>query len=842
MDDDELGLGASVTLRDAFTGTSTRVREEFGRLYQSFRAGSTGIVQALGALAGHSSLVGFALGGPTGVAMGLHQVMRRAVETGSEMENLRISFATMLGSTDAARSHLEELQRFALGKPFEFSQLATASRMLQTYGFAARDVTGLLTDMGDAAFNANTGFVGVMRQVRVFGQIRAAGQITKGHLNQLVASGVDAYAILREQLHLTDAQLQNIARSGIPAQRIIDALRRGMQGRYAGGMDRAAATLSARLSDLSDAMGNVYRDLYEELGPSIGYFVGLVSTTLSEGRGTIVRALSGILNVALGFARIVSGLVGGVFSDTRARWMKDTGGALRGVTDFARRFELVVSGVAALLSSEDGKGISRIPRAMRDRLVNEGLWPTVQAFARFGDRVRAFVGGLVGGLASGFGRSAERMREFARALGLGRWATTREGAERLGRALGELVPRVLQLRAAWLALQAAGKVGSTGLSLARFAAANPILAAVALAVIAIGAASLWAYQHAEKLTSSAPEWRALHAALSLVFGPFIELAIFARRADEVTETWRKRMSGAGKELRDAWGRVKDTIGGALAPVMRVGAAIASAFNVAQAFVVVALYTLGAKVWAFVGSTLARVRAWALELVRPFLAALLSLWAKVKTYARSTFGPYLDAARAIWEHIKGLVVQRAVEMYATLRNRTVGIASALLGLWRQFKEQIATTFAGLGDLLLSPLRSAAREMVSMYRSLPASLQRPELNSMVGTLERFGAGGGAGGAAALSASRSATENATSGASAVRAATTQGAAVNARVQVLGAAAAAREGAREAPAPVVNVAPVMRAELHLDGRRVADAVARQDEEDRMRHGHSVPTAGRNR
>jgi tape measure domain-containing protein len=185
----------------------------------------------------------------------LRDLIGHAIRSGSEIENLELAFTTMLGGADAARAHLEELQRFAIGKPFEFAQLASASRLLQTFGFQARDVTGLLTDFGDAAFTANTGFEGVERMSRVFGQIRATGKTTVGHLNMLVRSGVPAYDILRERLGLTGEELQKIARSGIPAERVITALREGMRQRFSGGLDRAAATLAAKLSDLQDLAG-----------------------------------------------------------------------------------------------------------------------------------------------------------------------------------------------------------------------------------------------------------------------------------------------------------------------------------------------------------------------------------------------------------------------------------------------------------------------------------------------------------------------------------------------------------------------------------------------------------
>jgi phage tail tape-measure protein len=128
--------------------------------------------------------------GPVGIVAGLFALVRSSLNASATVENLEIAFTTLAGgNAAAAAAHIQELRDFAIGKPFEFTQLAEQSRLLQTYGFAMRDVTGLLRDFGDAAFTANTGYVGVNTMSRVFGQVHAAGRITFGQINQLHRTG-----------------------------------------------------------------------------------------------------------------------------------------------------------------------------------------------------------------------------------------------------------------------------------------------------------------------------------------------------------------------------------------------------------------------------------------------------------------------------------------------------------------------------------------------------------------------------------------------------------------------------------------------------------------------------
>jgi len=868
MDDDELGLGASVTLRDQFTQRSQRVREEFGRLYQNFRAGSTGMVQALGALAGQSSLVGFALGGPTGVAMGMHALISQSVESGARIENLSFAFTQLLGSTDAARRHLQELQDFAVGKPFEFEQLAVASRTLQVFGFNARESMGLIQTMGDAAFTAATGFEGVDRMIRVFGNVRSAGRMTFGQLGMLVRAGVPAFDILKERLHLTDQQIQKIARSGIPAEQILTALREGMEARFSGGMARAATSLSAKISDLSDSLTIFYTQLYENIGPAVVDVLDSLKGAMSrESMGQIAKTLGDVLSTVVRLVRILFAPATGAFADLTARWERDGGRAVAPVRRFLANVRDVIEGVAALLTTEDTRGISHIPRALRDKLVERGLWPLAQRIARWGDRVRAFLAGFVAGFVEQTQVLGGLLRGLASAFGVERWDLNRESAEKLGRALGRIVTSLVLLKGALLAVRVAGMLTMPVLrglgpgrdpfsgqfvgrspgaallamlrSFGRFAALNPVLTAVAIAIAAIALASLWAYRNADRLMSSAPKWRALRTAMDVIFGPFIELAIALRKSDEIAATWRLRMQRAGEAIHAVWTRVRTA-------VVTFGRALWEALwpvRVAVSFVVLFTYVVVTRVAMvvagiqrlFVGMVVGLGRLAAFG-ARTFITPFVQGW----TYFRIGLAALVDYLRLAWGQAKMWFFQRFGEELNWLAQKFAIVLTVLGPVWTAVRAYFETQLTAIGnfargfftnltDIMLAPLRAVAREIVAAYRDLPAALRPAALGGMVGTLERFGAGPGA--PAALDATRAAAAGSTAGAPAVAAATTQGSALQ------GAAARASGPApivvQPAPAPPVTAVT----QVMLDGRQIAQAVTRHNEDDQMRRGVSVPT-----
>lgn len=433
----DLDFGGRITLEDGFSRVADRVSTRFNQLRSSFGNNIRGMGRSIVGLTGSLLGIGHLLS-PMGLAFGIGMLGRAAIRSSSEMENLRIAFTTMLGSGEAANEHLQMLQRFAVGKPFEFRDLVVASRNLQTFGFQAVEVRGLLQDFGDAAFNAGTGLRGVNAQVNVFGTILATNKVTFGQLRQLVRAGVPAFQILRDQLHLTDQQLRNIARSGIQGRVIIEALRAGMRARFAGGMDRAAQTISARISDLNDVAGIFLSQVGDELRPTILGFLnelgrGITNTDFALWARRTADALATMARVG----RIVLAPILGAFDDLGARWSRDQGRAVRPLRLFIANFRDVIRGVEALLSSEGTNGIGRIPASLQRILIDRGLWPITVRIARWGDRVRAIVGGFIEGVVSELKAMGAIVQWIGNRFGLfsGGLSLTHDQAVRLGRAL-----------------------------------------------------------------------------------------------------------------------------------------------------------------------------------------------------------------------------------------------------------------------------------------------------------------------------------------------------------------------------------------------------------------------
>ena len=457
-------VGGKVSLEDSFSAVAQRVSSAYGRLYGLFRGGSAGIARGLGAIGGAGRMLGAMLLGPEGIVAGLFALVRASLSASATTENLELAFTTLAhGNAQAALTHIAALREFAIGKPFEFTQLAESSRMLQTFGFQMGEVTGLLQDFGDAAFTANTGYLGVQRMTLVFGQMHATGKTTFGQLGMLVRSGIPAFDILREELHLSDQQLRNIARSSIKADDVIAALRRGMQKRFAGGMERASHTITARLSDLQDVATKFLSLVGGQMRPVFASFLDEFASGLRAlDIPTAARNVGTLLTVVLRFLRVAVEPLAGAMKHVRDRWNSDTNGAFGHFRRFLSNVTDVVEGVVTLLAGDQGSGLAQIPKAMRDRLVRDGLWMTTIHFMKWIARTKALITGFIDGLVEEFEKFRTQATSLARALGIDQLPLNRtnDDARSLGASLAHAAGNAVRLRIALLALQGALAVSS----------------------------------------------------------------------------------------------------------------------------------------------------------------------------------------------------------------------------------------------------------------------------------------------------------------------------------------------------------------------------------------------
>jgi tape measure domain-containing protein len=210
-----------------------------------------------------------------------------ALKLGMDMEQTRVAFTSLTGSAELANAHLEELRKFAASTPFQFTELTAASKKMMAFGFAAKDVIPMLTDIGDATSALGAGSAGIDSVVRALGQMTAKGKVSAQEMNQLTEVGINGWKYLAKGMNKTTAEVMALSEKGlIPAGKAVDHLLKGMREDFGGGMAAQSKTAAGQLSNLVDSLVEVGTTIGEIMLPALKAAItklGEFANTLKEG-------------------------------------------------------------------------------------------------------------------------------------------------------------------------------------------------------------------------------------------------------------------------------------------------------------------------------------------------------------------------------------------------------------------------------------------------------------------------------------------------------------------------------------------------------------------------------
>lgn len=192
-----------------------------------------------------------------------------ALKLGSDFEQSKIAFTTMLGSAERATSFLAELKQFAAGTPFEFPGLVDAARRLNALGFASDQVIPSLRAIGDAAAALGGGAQMIDRVTLALGQMQSKGKVSAQEMNQLAESGINAWKILADGMGKTIPEVMKLAEKGmINAARAVPEILDGLNKQFGGMMEKQAQTIAGQWSNVKDKITFILMDLGEALAPA----------------------------------------------------------------------------------------------------------------------------------------------------------------------------------------------------------------------------------------------------------------------------------------------------------------------------------------------------------------------------------------------------------------------------------------------------------------------------------------------------------------------------------------------------------------------------------------------
>jgi tape measure domain-containing protein len=208
-----------------------------------------------------------AVGLGAGLTVALVKAGKAGLNFNANMEQNTVAFKHFLGSTKAATKYLGQLYKLAATTPFEFQDVAAASKQLLAFGFTSKETIANLKNIGDAASGLGTGTEGINRMVLALGQMKVAGVVQGDELRQFQEAGINVYKYMEKAGLITKDDIGQIGQLHIDSAKAIKAIMDGMQRDF-GGMSKAQSkTWAGQLSTMKDyaaqAFGAITKPLFD---------------------------------------------------------------------------------------------------------------------------------------------------------------------------------------------------------------------------------------------------------------------------------------------------------------------------------------------------------------------------------------------------------------------------------------------------------------------------------------------------------------------------------------------------------------------------------------------------
>lgn len=283
--------------------------ESGGRFSNAFGRATAGIGHALSSALKVGTLAAGAAVGAAGAV---------GVKTAAQLETAQISFTTMLGSAEKARSFLGELKTFAAKTPFDLPGLQESAQSLISIGIDSKKVLPIMTTLGNVTSGMGTGAVGIKRATVALQQMNAAQKISAEDLNQLRDAGIPVYDLLTAATGKSTAEIAEMRDKGELGREELEALMTALESgrgfeRFNGLMQAQSMSLTGLWSTLKDTFSVGMAEAIEPAIPLIksglGGAIEFVTYKLVPG---VTAALSWFMDRMMG--------VNGILDRTGAAW------------------------------------------------------------------------------------------------------------------------------------------------------------------------------------------------------------------------------------------------------------------------------------------------------------------------------------------------------------------------------------------------------------------------------------------------------------------------------------------------------------------------------------------
>lgn len=228
---------------------------------------------------------------------------KSVITVGGNFEAAEIGLATLLKSSEKAKSVMDNVKQDALTTPFGVQGLLMGNRALISAGVSARQAREDVLNLANAISATGGGDDELQRMVVNMQQIKNVGKATAMDVKQFAIAGINIYGLLAEASGKTTEQVKDM---DVSYELLTEALKKAREegGLYEAGLEKMANSTNVMVSNLGDMWDSFKNDVFvnnkANIDSTIMSIQGLI-TTLKQHYHLVTATIKGAIAIFLAY-------------------------------------------------------------------------------------------------------------------------------------------------------------------------------------------------------------------------------------------------------------------------------------------------------------------------------------------------------------------------------------------------------------------------------------------------------------------------------------------------------------------------------------------------------------
>jgi tape measure domain-containing protein len=197
-----------------------------------------------------------------------------ALKSSGNMARTQVAFEKMLGSAEAGKAKIAELQKFAAMTPFSMAGLVENSKQLLAMGFTADELIPTMHALGGAMAALGGNDETFQRVIYNLGQIRAQGKAYAVDLRQFAMAGINVADVMEQA---TGKKFTRDELTEMDGEDFIRDFKKGLEKSFGGVLEKQTETLPGKINNLGDAFERLKITTGDLIAPEAIKDIGLIT-------------------------------------------------------------------------------------------------------------------------------------------------------------------------------------------------------------------------------------------------------------------------------------------------------------------------------------------------------------------------------------------------------------------------------------------------------------------------------------------------------------------------------------------------------------------------------------